>query len=391
MIELTGSGTDGFSLSDHTGSTIAGFAIGGFTNGVNISGGGSHQILGNYIGIEVDGVTIAANSNSGVLVSNSDNNVIGAVGDTNRNVIAGGGLYGINLDVDSDGTIIQNNAIGTSADGTVDLGASLAGILVHGNGTLIGTDGDGNDDALEGNLIAGNRTNVDLFGDNNTVAGNTIGLASMTQRSGVVIEAGSSDNTIGGTAVDTANIFNSHSYRAIDVNAGATTAGRFLQNTFFGNAVTNIDLGSDGVTANDGDFGSGANQGMDSPTITVANLTGSSLELDGFVGLAAGDTDFANARVEFFRSVGANATAFLGFLTTDANGLFSGTLTVSGLTISDNIFGTATSNSGYTSEFGVDPRRQRARRDCQQYREHRCRGLDRDRHHHRDAFVDRCG
>ena len=45
---------------------------------------------------------------------------------------------------------------------------------------------------------------------------------------------------------------------------------------------------------------------------------------------------------------------YLGFLTSDANGNFSGSLTVSGLAAGDRITGTATDGSSNTSEFGAN-------------------------------------
>ena len=128
----------------------------------------------------------------------------------------------------------------------------------------------------------------------------------------------------------------------------------------YGNGGLGIDLGADGVTANTGSTNSALpNDGMNFPVFTAANLSGNSLTLAGYVGSAANQTAFANARVEVFESDN-NASGygggqmFLGSLTTDANGNFSGTLTVGGLTAGQLITATATDPTGNTSEFSAD-------------------------------------
>ena len=99
---------------------------------------------------------------------------------------------------------------------------------------------------------------------------------------------------------------------------------------------------------------------MDSPVISYGNLVGNNLTLSGYVGSAANQSTFANCRVEFFisdlSSANGSGKTYLGFLTSDANGNFSGTLDVTGLGMqtSDAITATATDAAGNTSEFGVN-------------------------------------
>ncbi|EMB19110.1 protein containing Cadherin domain protein [Rhodopirellula europaea 6C] len=353
VIEITGDGSfNTFSLQNHSGSTIAGLSLTNSLRGVFLSGGDSHTIVGNYFGLQTDGETISGIGSMGVSASGSDNNLIGDTGVTNRNVFAGGGGNGIFIDATSDGTVIQNNYIGVNAAGDTDLGFTTAGINVSGTGTLIGTDGDGSDDSLEGNLIAGSSNNIRLLGDNTTISGNTIGSSGMTQTTGVLIGAGTVGTTIGGTAADTGNVITAHSGRGISVNGDGEVA--ILGNAIYGNALLPIDLNTDGPDTNDGALNPTlANDGMDAPVVTTANLDGTTLSLDGFIGVSAlGDADFANARVEFFLSDGTGSSEFLGFLTADANGLFSGDLTVSGVVDTDKIIATATLGGTVTSEYG---------------------------------------
>ena len=91
------------------------------------------------------------------------------------------------------------------------------------------------------------------------------------------------------------------------------------------------------MTANNGTKNNSLpNADMDHPVFTYARLTGTSLSLSGYVGSAPSQSTFASARVEVFKSDGdgsgyGEGQTYLGDLTADANGNFSGTLTVSGL------------------------------------------------------------
>jgi uncharacterized repeat protein (TIGR01451 family) len=92
---------------------------------------------------------------------------------------------------------------------------------------------------------------------------------------------------------------------------------------------------------------------------TSATLSGTTLTVAGYVGSAPNQSTFANARVEVFKSDNdptgyGEGQTYLGFLTSDANGNFSGSITVSGLAVGDRITGTATDGSNNTSEFGAN-------------------------------------
>ncbi|HEX4933637.1 MAG TPA: hypothetical protein VFV33_10695, partial [Gemmatimonadaceae bacterium] len=95
------------------------------------------------------------------------------------------------------------------------------------------------------------------------------------------------------------------------------------------------------------------------PVFTTASLSGTTLTLAGYVGSAAGQATFAGARVEVFKS-SVDASGFgegqvyLGVLTANASGDFSGTLTVSGVSLGDKVTGTATDGSSNSSEFGAN-------------------------------------
>ena len=139
------------------------------------------------------------------------------------------------------------------------------------------------------------------------------------------------------------------------------TGNAYLSNAIYGNGSIGIDLALDGVTANDDAKTAGQpNLLMDFPVFTASTLLGTNLYVAGYVGSTPDQAIFANARVEIFEadndaSGHGEGQTFLGFLTADGNGNFSGTIDVSGkgLAAGENITGTATDGSNNTSEFGT--------------------------------------
>jgi serine protease AprX len=98
---------------------------------------------------------------------------------------------------------------------------------------------------------------------------------------------------------------------------------------------------------------------MDYPVISSASLTGCWLNVTGYVGSAANQSAFANARVEFFKAAADSSgygegQAYLGALTTNASGNFSGIVSGNGFNASDRLTATATDSNSNTSEFGAN-------------------------------------
>ncbi len=195
---------------------------------------------------------------------------------------------------------------------------------------------------VPGDLIEGN--------DIGTDAGGTIPLPNQV---GVVVAA--SNTIIGGTATGAANTIAYNNDTGVEIQSGS---GNTIEaNSIFGNAGLGIDLGGNGVVANTGTESVAlANYGMNTPVFTSTTLTGSTLTVAGYVGSAANQSLFAGAHIDLFKA-NADATGhgqgqrYLGSLTADASGNFSGTLTASGLSVTDAITATATDSSGNTSEF----------------------------------------
>lgn len=207
---LAGSSVVGLNITGG-GSTVRGLVINGFTGtngaGIRLQTGGNNWIYGNYVGTDAAGATRVANQRGIWIQGGSSNNRIGTDADgvndaAERNVISA------NIDQNiwiyqpaTIGNLIMGNYIGLNTAGTAAVGTNnqtvaANGILVQeASYTIIGTDGDGVGDALEGNVIGGNTYNIQLTGasvnrsHHNRVAGNRIGAnAAGTASVGVQVE-----------------------------------------------------------------------------------------------------------------------------------------------------------------------------------------------------------
>jgi hypothetical protein len=142
------------------------------------------------------------------------------------------------------------------------------------------------------------------------------------------------------------------------VTAIAASVTTLTQNAMSTNQGLGIDLDQNGVTPNDGTLNAmQANNGMDRPVITAANLNGSTLTITGYVGSAPGQAAFGSAHIEFFVSDGdptgyGEGQYFISDLFADANGNFSGSIEVNAAALGRALTATATDQSGNTSEFG---------------------------------------
>jgi parallel beta-helix repeat protein len=387
-IELNGAsagpGASGLTISA-SGITVRGLVINQFKeSGIALIGGSGNTIAGNYLGPDATGsVGEIGNVQQGILIYQSTDNIIGGIWTSDRNVISGNRQRGIWIDDNGDGpavgasgTQIVGNYIGTNASGTGRLPFSEGatpqyqqiGIALWDSvNTVIGGTGTG-----EGNVVSGNSWyGIYIWGpasNDNVIRGNTIGLDAAGAgsvangfeslvRAGVLISS-AAGNTVGGSLPGAGNTIAGNAASGLNIAGTDATDNAISGNSIYGNTGMGIDLGGDGVTANDGLKSAGEpNVHMDFPIFTSAVLSGTTLTLTGYVGSSPNQSTFSNARVEVFKSdedgtgYGEGET-YLGFLTADANGNISGSLTVSGLTVGDMITGTATDASGNTSEFG---------------------------------------
>lgn len=362
-------GTNGDGTSDALErNVIAGMRGAAITFFANITGGtygndgnaaytnrgvGNNLIAGNYVGTDITGLATGTNlqNRASVRLEGTSFNQVGS--ETNiamRNVLVNnklgpgdgvsllGGRWAGGNNAPAEGNRIEGNYIGVLADGITASG-NVQGVRLNGNNQQAAGEIGVIKSRIAGNVIA-----------NNTSAGINIGAFSSA---GVLVY----DNTI-------------------------------TRNSIYDNGRLGINLASavneQVVSPNDGILlvpnTTSVNRMMDYGVVEKALLAGDNLSISGFIGNnSAGTTAFgANAVVEFFIADNTPANqngqviagdglskphgegkTYLGSLTADANGLFSGILNVAGMGVVANvteITNTATeyTSTGSTSEFGAN-------------------------------------
>ena len=256
LIELDGTGAGGatgFTLASN-GSTVRGFVINRFGNGIRISGD-NNLVAGNWIGLDATGTVDRGNATDGIiLVAGAANNTIGGTGANDRNVISGNDDDGISIDGAS-GTIVIGNYIGTDAQGTAAVGNSGDGVAIQLDNSVTPSTNTtvGGTSAAERNVIAGNAANsaqglanVRIRGvgtTGNVVLGNYIGtdytgaVALANPRDGIVIDEGALNNTIGGAVSGAGNVISGSTNNGIRVQGTYSYAAGDVLATIYGNRI----------------------------------------------------------------------------------------------------------------------------------------------------------
>ncbi len=245
----------------NTSLVVRGLGFGGFGQPVMLLGGFNHVIAGNQFGGSVGGVTLpgAGLQAISIGVNAGGSLIVGGQGVADRNVIGGGGFYGINVQSTVSSTPdlcqITNNLIGVAANGFTPV-PNFTGIGLAGSGC-----------AVTSNRIVGNSQDAILIngGSGNVITRNVIGVdvhgnGALNGGAGVHITAGSG-NTIGTSAVSniSGTLFSNTIRFMVDggVLASAGAGNSIRSNLIYENGVTgsgmDIDLGTPGPTPNDPD------------------------------------------------------------------------------------------------------------------------------------------
>ena len=382
------------------------YLSGGGNDGIRISNSDDNVVAGNYIGTNFGATAAIANGNYGIqLQGTSSNNVIGtnANGDDDlleRNIISGNGS-GLRFlgGGTGDNNVIAGNWFGTDVTGLSAI-PNGHGISLNGNYTnsVIGTNGNNVNDAVEGNVISGNINDGIRLSDIDgvIVAGNKIGLGADGTTSlgngqrGMLIATTASNNVIGYTPtmlnsdeLIVGNFIKNNADSGIGIS-GSGTQNRISRNQLENNGGLGIDLDYDGVTSNDnGDGDTGPNNLYNFPVLTSVMLLNNSLTITGFAPsgsnieffiadagpnpspLPSGYTTSFGEGSRYLFTVqeggGQDAIATTGVYNNDGTGVilnrtqsrFSFTIDVSSMGITDGLFltSTATDSSNNTSEF----------------------------------------
>ncbi|MEE9321792.1 MAG: cadherin domain-containing protein [Granulosicoccus sp.] len=267
---------------------------GNIGNGVTITGSGTddNTITANYIGLGSDGITDIGNQLRGIYVSNQAGNTqIGGAGVGARNIISGNGDSGIEI-VDSDGSVIEGNRIGTDASGLVAVENSDDGIrLNNASNTIIGRS------TATGNLISGNSdSGIVITGTsaNNRIQGNMIGTTAdgmavlENGMHGILIRDGASSTLIGGNSVATGNLVSGNGGFGIRIDGagGSLTLDNVIQgnrigSNYSGNAGIGNTLGGIAVVNGARDTVIGGDSNVNEGNLISGNTGGDGIKVGG--------------------------------------------------------------------------------------------------------------
>ena len=225
------------------GSTLEGIKIYGATgNGIVVASNGN-LIQGVTVGNTVN------RSHNGIYIQ-SNNNTIGGTSRNTADTIVGSTANGIVIQATTNGTadrnLVEGNFIGTDSAGDGGLGNEAGGLVMltkaASNNTIGGSAAGG------GNVISGNGAEGVLVADtgttHNLIEGNLIGTSpsgtsALSNKNGVVIEAGAGNDTL------TRNVVSGNSAAGVLID-GTGTTGNVLEGNFIGTDPAGGALGNGG-------------------------------------------------------------------------------------------------------------------------------------------------
>ena len=299
-------GDDGILVtSDADGNTIRNNVVGSSGgDGIHVRDDSDNNwVWGNTVGLAVDGSTDRGNAGHGIHISGTTTgNIIGGDGigadDTaERNIIAGNDVEGIHVSTGSTNLRIAENYIGLDATGTLDRGNAANGIFVFESNTVY----------VLNNVVSGNDNNGIVFHDTDDsfIQGNIVGLNAAGDAAvanlgrGVVLQAGSSGNLIGGSTAAERNVISGNNTFSTNFSinglflTGLGTDDNRIQGNYIGlnaagdavisNESTGIQIdngASNNIIGSDDDGNNDATEG----NVIVGSAIGSGIAVSDFTG-----------------------------------------------------------------------------------------------------------
>ena len=239
--KLSGSGAIGLDLAAAgSGSTVKGLTVSNFHGeGLLLDDASNISVVGDDIGFVVlnSGATSVAGNSVGVVLQD------GASHDTLNADVVDGGNVGVQITGAATGyDTVQSCEIGTDPTGTVSKDSSGASL---GNGDGVDIIGGASNNILNGDVVSNNRNfGIEIAGSgtkDNLVQASEIGSDATGSHSlgnatdGVNIQAGATNNTVGGTAAAVRDIISGNGQYGVYLNGSGTT----------GNVVTGDYIGTD--------------------------------------------------------------------------------------------------------------------------------------------------
>ena len=388
IVELNGTSagaSSGLTLtSTASGSTVRGFVINRFANsGILVSNSDNNTIQGNYIGTDVTGTmdvngSTASGAQSGIVLSTgSSGNLVGGTTAAARNVVSGNNWFGVEMvGLGTINNLVQGNYIGTNAAGTAAVG-NLVGGISFWDGAANNTIGGGAigtrniiSATMSGNgvVVGGPSSPLNNIVQGNFIGTDVTGLLNLGNASNGILFTSGNLTLIGGINAGEGNTIAYNGANGISLQSSTGTDNTFLSNNILSNLGLGIDLSENGVTPNDLlDADSGPNNLQNFPLLYAGSVSGGALTLTGEIRSAANKT----YRLEFFRTPlgledptgygeGRNYLAYLN-VTTDGSGFAAINIFTSniwGIVATDRLSATATEivagNYRSTSEFSMN-------------------------------------
>jgi parallel beta-helix repeat protein len=344
-IVLNGTNAGGSAVGltlDASNSTVKGLAIDDFGgSGVAVHAGSGDLITDDFLGITPGGKA-AGNGGDGVLFNNgSSDNTVGGTTFGEGNVISANQAHGVHF-ANATGNVVEGNLIGTNPAGTAALGNWDSGVFINSgstNNTVGGTT------TGDGNVLSGNLRGVHLGGgsSDNVIEGNLIGTnaadtAALGNRdSGVLIDGSSTNNTVGGTTTGAGNVLSGNHLRGVHISG--TSSGNLVAGNLIGtNAAGTAALGNhdSGVLIDD----SSTDNTVGGTTASAANtISGNKADGVHITNSAASNVVEGNLIGTNSTNTGALGNALAGVLVDGgaSHNSIGGTATGAGNTISNNL------------------------------------------------------
>lgn len=355
------------------GSVVSGLVVNRFgLAGINLDDVFGIRVVGNFVGTDATGTVALGNGfgstgHPGVYVHGRQNEV-GDFAPAARNLISGN-YEGVGIESAGSATstpdqnIVKGNYIGTDRSGTAKLGNAFAGVVVRG--PLYNHVAENVISGNGGNGVEAHAAHTIANGGGTQVWGNLIGLKSdgieALGNSGDGVLLTSRFNRVGDVDVPNTIAFNGDDGVGIELIGPSdwpTGENHVSGNSIFSNGGLGIDLGGDGVTANDpGDADTGANTLQNFPVLSSARSSATYTAIRGTLNSAPNTT----YTVQFFSGPVADPSGngegktYRGQKTdvkTDPSGKAGFTFTTSvRVPVGHVVSATATSGAPDTSEF----------------------------------------
>ncbi len=336
--------------------------------GVIIFKGNHNTIEGNYFGSDKTGIISSGSGANCIEINDSSTyNIVGGINTNAKNLISGGNRGIVISGADAHHNEVLGNYIGVAIDGLSALGNNSAGITLSGNthhnniasGNVI-CDNSNDEAGIWMDGVYSNTIQSNYIG---TDAGMTESLGNGNPgqfSAGIMILGNSHDNMIGGSNSSEGNIIANNNSHGVALYANVGSGNALLSNLIYKNTEMGIDLSADNApNGNDNqDADSGPNDNMNFPEFTGAYAGANDLQIVG----TFNSVPNSSYTIQYFVNDSCDALGngegqiLVGTKTVNTNGsgdaTINHTLNIS-VTIGQYLSALATDANNSTSEFAA--------------------------------------